>query len=90
MNNSDRCLTDRESLYLFIYGVLATVKDTALNAVFAITLKLQFLNLGQLKKSYIIYNQLNLFSYLIILIDQHSNCIIHRSESGNTIFSIFV
>ena len=67
--------------------VLATVKNTALNAVFPISLRLQFPNLGRPKKSYIIYIQFNLFSHLII--GQYSNCIIHRSESGNTIFSIF-
>ena len=37
---------------------------------------------------YIQYVQLNLFSHLII--DQHSNCIIQRNESDNTIFSIFI
>ena len=34
-----------------------------------------------------IYIQLNLFSHLIT--DQHSDCINHRIESGNTTFSIF-
>ena len=45
-----------------------------------------FLQFGSAKKE--LYIQLNLFSHLII--DQYSNCIIHRSESRNTIFSIFV
>ena len=55
---------------------------------FPITLSLQFPDLGQPKKSYIIYSQLNMFSQLIM--DQYSHCINHRSESGNTIFSIFL
>ena len=70
-------------------GISYTVKNTALNAVFQVTSRLQFLNFGVPEKTYIINIQSNLFS-LNLTMDQYRNCVFNRRESGNIMVSIFV